>query len=94
MALAAYGFAMANFTLAGDEWFSVFPESTLDTDYALWAGRWVMPLVWAVTGNGAMAPFVTLAVGPGAAGGWPAWSPPRPGASPGGGRSSPWPPSW
>ncbi len=61
LGLAAYGFAMANFTLAGDEWFSVFPGSSLDTSYALWAGRWLMPVVWAVTGNGAMAPFVTLA---------------------------------
>ncbi len=60
LGLAAYGFAMANFTLAGDEWFSVFPGSSLDTDYVMWAGRWLMPVVWAVTGNGAMAPFVTL----------------------------------
>ncbi|MBP1632945.1 MAG: hypothetical protein H6Q11_1233, partial [Acidobacteria bacterium] len=62
VALAAWGFAMANFTLAGDEWFSIFPEATLDTDYALWAGRWVMPLVWAVTGNGGTAQFLTLGV--------------------------------
>ncbi len=61
VALAAYGFAMANFTLAGDEWFSVFPGFSLDTHYALQAGRWLMPLVWAVTGNGSMAPFFTLA---------------------------------
>jgi hypothetical protein len=61
--LAAWGFAMANFTLAGDEWFSVYPESSLDTSYALWAGRWMMPPIWAVTGNGAAVPYITLAAG-------------------------------
>ena len=45
VALAAYGFAMANFTLAGDEWFSVFPKSSLDTELRPVGGRWVMPLV-------------------------------------------------
>lgn len=62
MLLLAYGFAMANFTLAGDDWFAVFPEATLDTHFALVAGRWVMPLVWAVTGNGAFVPFFSFAI--------------------------------
>ncbi|MFH1331517.1 MAG: glucosyltransferase domain-containing protein [Actinomycetota bacterium] len=62
LGLMAYGFAMANFTLAGDEWFSLYPEFTLDTDYTLWAGRWLMPVIWSITGNGAFVPYVTLAV--------------------------------
>jgi hypothetical protein len=62
MLLLAYGFAMTNFTLAGDDWFAVFPEANLDTHFALVAGRWLMPVVWAVTGHGAFVPFFSFAV--------------------------------
>jgi len=62
VALLAYGFAMANFTLAGDDWFAVYPEVDLDRDYLLWAGRWATPLLWKVTGDGAFVPPFTLAV--------------------------------
>jgi hypothetical protein len=58
--LLAYGFAVVNFTLAGDDWFAVFPEATLDTHFALVAGRWLMPVVWAVTGNGVFVPFFSF----------------------------------
>ena len=61
VALLAYGFAMANFTLAGDDWFAVFPDVDLDRDYLLWAGRWATPLIWTITGNGAFVPWFTLA---------------------------------
>ena len=61
--LLAYGFALTNFTLAGDDWFAVYPEATLDRDYLLWAGRWVTPLLWNITGNGAFVPTFTLAIG-------------------------------
>ena len=57
-----YGFAMTNFTLAGDDWFAVFPQSTLDTHYSLAAGRWLMPVAWAAAGGGAFAPFFTFAL--------------------------------
>ncbi len=60
--LLAYGFAMTNFTLAGDDWFAVFPEATMDTHFALVAGRWLMPLVWAATGHGAFVPFFSFAL--------------------------------
>lgn len=60
--LVAYGFAMTNFTLAGDDWFAVFAGSTMDTRYALTAGRWLMPLTWSFTGNGSFVPYFTFAV--------------------------------
>jgi hypothetical protein len=58
----AYGFAVANFTLAGDDWFAVFPEENLDTHFALVAGRWLMPVMWAVTGAGVFVPFFSFAL--------------------------------
>ncbi|HSQ37095.1 MAG TPA: glucosyltransferase domain-containing protein [Acidimicrobiia bacterium] len=53
---------MVNFTLAGDDWFAIFPESHNDSRSALVTGRWLMPLVWAVTGNGAFVPYFSFAV--------------------------------
>jgi len=60
--LLAYGFAMTNFTLAGDDWFALYPQSTLDTQYGLVAGRWMMPVTWWVMGNGSFVPYFTFAV--------------------------------
>ncbi|MBP1633228.1 MAG: hypothetical protein H6Q11_1516 [Acidobacteria bacterium] len=60
--LLAYGFAMTNFALAGDDWFAIVPEGSQDSVYALVAGRWLMPVVWAITGNNAFVPYFTFAV--------------------------------
>jgi len=35
LVLLAYGFAVTNFTLAGDDWFAVMPEAGLDSQFAL-----------------------------------------------------------
>ena len=60
--LLAFGFALTNFTLAGDDWFALYPQSTLDTHYSLVAGRWMMPVTWWLMGNGSFAPFFTFVV--------------------------------
>lgn len=60
--LLAYGFAMTNFVLAGDDWFAIFPAETQDSHFALVAGRWLMPAVWAVTGNNAFVPYFSFAL--------------------------------
>jgi hypothetical protein len=61
--LLAYGFAITNVTLAGDDWFAIFPSETQDSHYALVAGRWLMPVVWAITGGGAFVPYFTFVIG-------------------------------
>ena len=62
LVVLAYGFAMTNFTLAGDDWFALYPQATLDTHYSLVAGRWMMPVTWWIMGNGSFVPFFTFAV--------------------------------
>ena len=62
LVLLAYGFAVTNFTLAGDDWFAVMPEAGLDSQFALMAGRWLMPVIWAATGGNAFVPFFSFAL--------------------------------
>jgi Glucosyl transferase GtrII len=59
--LAAFGFAMFNLTLQGDDWISLHQPDFLYKD-VLSAGRWMYWVFWSLADNNSFAPPLTIAL--------------------------------
>lgn len=62
-AVLAFGFAMTNFSIAGDDWIDIFGDSARQPMTAVSVGRWLQALVLLIFDNAAFAPFVGFAIG-------------------------------
>jgi len=60
--LLAYGYALANFSLVGDEWVNVFGDSTREPRLAVGLGRWAQAILVLVADELTFAPFISLAI--------------------------------
>jgi hypothetical protein len=59
----AFGFAMTNFSLAGDDWIDIYGDSTRQPMTSVSVGRWLQALLLYVFDQASFAPFAAFAIG-------------------------------
>lgn len=62
-AVLAFGFAMTNFSIAGDDWIDIYGDSSRQPETSVSVGRWLQALLLLVLDHTAFAPLAGFAIG-------------------------------